>query len=359
MEGIAFSTSDWQRIRETYTAWWDHELARPLIYFTNVYEGGKAPTVPGHNSFLANYGLDAPLDLLIDNYLKTQNGRTFPGDSFPSWFLNFGAGVLATALGARMNARPDTVWFEPADGARLETTTIVFNEDDPWWRKIFALAERAVERLGDVVQIGHTDAGGNLDVLASLVGSQQLMIEVLDRPAEVKKALDEITAVWIDVYDRQTKIIRKRCPGFVPWAPTWAPGTTYMLQSDASYMISPEMFGEFVMPDLVACCEHLEYPFYHLDGPGQIAHVDQLLSIENLRGIQWIPGDGQPQAEDWPELLGRILEAGRLVQAFTTVEATFKICRELGGKGTQLMIRDPLTPAEADEVLAEIKRLSH
>ena len=61
-------------------------------------------------------------------------------------------------------------------------------------------------------------------------------------------------------------------------------------------MISPAMFERFVMPDLVACCDHLDHGFYHLDGKGEIPHLDLLLSIPRLRGIQWIPGDGAAPA---------------------------------------------------------------
>ncbi len=359
MKGVNFTAGDWQRIEETYNAWWNHELDRPLIYFTNVYRGGRAPEVPGHSGFLSNYGLDRPVSEIIDNWIKLQEGREFPGDSFPFLFANFGAGVLAVPLGARMNSTSETVWFDPPEGADLGELTISFDTDSPWWRRIVAVVTAAVERMGDVVQVGHTDLGGNLDILASLIGSEALMIELIDRPVEVEKAAEAITKVWLRAFDELDAIVASRCPGRVAWAPTWSKGSTYMLQSDASYMISPDMFERFVMGDLTACCEHIEYPFYHLDGIGEIPHLDHLLSIENLRGIQWIPGDGKPQAEDWPELLKRILDAGRLVQVFTDVKGTLKICRELGGRGIQMMVRDELKPGEAAEVLDEIERLSH
>ncbi len=48
-----------------------------------------------------------------------------------------------------------------------------------------------------------------------------------------------------------------------------------MLQCDFAYMISPQMFERFVLPDLTACCEALEHGFYHLDGKGQIRHLSQ------------------------------------------------------------------------------------
>jgi hypothetical protein len=77
-----------------------------------------------------------------------------------------------------------------------------------------------------------------------------------------------------------------------------------MLQSDLSYMISPHMFTRFVKPDLVACCEHL-------DGVGGLRHLDDLLSIERLRGIQWQPGDAQPMADQWLDVLRRIRDGGK------------------------------------------------
>ena len=86
------------------------------------------------------------------------------------------------------------------------------------------------------------------------------------------------------------------------------------------------------MPDLVTCCEHLEHGFYHLDGKGEIPHLNHLLSIERLRGIQWIPGDGQPPPEDWLPLLQRIRAGGKLCQVFTSPEGARKIVRDWAGR---------------------------
>ena len=56
------------------------------------------------------------------------------------------------------------------------------------------------------------------------------------------------------------------------------------------------MFERFLLPDLTACCEVIDDPFYHLDGKGALPHLDMLLSLEKLKGVQWVPGDGQPPA---------------------------------------------------------------
>ncbi|HEX7541596.1 MAG TPA: hypothetical protein VF352_05645 [Anaerolineales bacterium] len=59
-------------------------------------------------------------------------------------------------------------------------------------------------------------------------------------------------------------------------------------------MISPKMFERFVLPDLETCCAAMDHALYHLDGKGQLVHVDTLLSTPRLRGIQWVPGYSKP-----------------------------------------------------------------
>ena len=98
-------------------------------------------------------------------------------------------------------------------------------------------------------------------------------------------------------------------------------------------MIGPAMFERYVMPDLEACCAALDYPFYHLDGKGQLKHLDRLLAMPELRGIQWQPGDGQPLADGWLDVLKRIRDAGKLCQVYVRCEGVFTIAHALGGEG--------------------------
>ena len=51
-------------------------------------------------------------------------------------------------------------------------------------------------------------------------------------------------------------------------------------------------------------------------GPGELPHLDALLSIPELKGIQWIPGAGQPDYTQWPEVYRKIRAAGKLIQIY-------------------------------------------
>jgi hypothetical protein len=128
-----------------------------------------------------------------------------------------------------------------------------------------------------------------------------------------------------------------------------------MLQSDFSYMISPRMFQHFVLPSLTSWCDALDYAFYHLDGPGQVKHLDVLLSIPRLRGIQWVPGEGRPPAHEWLPLLRRVRDAGKLCYVDVTREGALQITRALGGKGFLFRITEFLEQQEAEDFLTVVR----
>ncbi len=232
-----------------------------------------------------------------------------------------------------MDASTGTTWFHPSGITSLAETELGCSLDNPWWQRVEAITRAGTARWGNRVVVGHTDLGGNLDILASLRGTQQLLLDLYDAPDDVERLLGQITPLWLRYYDEFRRLVTATNRGTAGWSPLWMPGSGYMLQSDFSYMISPRMFERLVLPDLTACCDALDYAFYHLDGKGEIKHLDMLLSIERLRGIQWIPGDGAPPPEEWLPLLKRIRDAGKLCQVYVTPEGALKIARALGGKG--------------------------
>ena len=51
-----------------------------------------------------------------------------------------------------------------------------------------------------------------------------------------------------------------------------------------------------------------------MDGVGQLNHLDDLLTIENFRAIQWVYGDGKPDAIHWLPVYEKIRAAGKEIQ---------------------------------------------
>ncbi|MBI5725757.1 MAG: hypothetical protein HZA50_17490 [Planctomycetes bacterium] len=355
---LRFTEQDWQRMDRDWSAFWAGELDRPLVLMDHRIlppERQKLLPAPG---FVPQLPMDMPADEVIDRYQAQLEALEYYGDSFPKWWVNFGPGILAGFIGAEVHVTPETVWFEPAERKEIQDIHPRFDPNNRWWKRIVDLTRTACQRWAGRICVCYTDIGGNLDVLASLRTTEQLLADLYDYPQEVDRLVKEITAVWMKCYDELDAIIRPIGKvGASPWASIWSPKRCYMLQSDFCYMISPQMFERFVLPDLTECCDRMDHGFYHLDGKGQLPHLDMILSIKSLRGVQWIPGAGLPEAGDWPDVLGRIRKAGKLCQVYVNPEGALKIVRELGGKGFILHIHGGLVDRkEAKEILDAIMK---
>ena len=351
---IKFTTQDWDRVKKDWIAWWNHELDRPMVV-PDVYDfRGKAfvPQIEGWDITREIFLVDPVLDF----YQGILEEITYYGDSWPRWWPNFGAGIIAGFQGASIGVDENTVWFEYPKKLPLDDIAIQYKPENFWWRWVKSVTQAATKRWGNQITVAFTDLGGNADILASLRGTQNLLMDLYDHPDVVDCLVAEITQLWLRYYDELYDIMQENQDGTSAWAPLWSPGRHYMLQSDFAYMISPPMFERFVLPDIEKICNQLDYAFYHLDGKGQIPHLDMLLSIQNLKGIQWIPGDGAPPPEEWLPLLKRIRDAGKLCQLYVTAEGALKIAREIGGKGFTFMI-DLVPEEELDGLINKLYAL--
>jgi 5-methyltetrahydrofolate--homocysteine methyltransferase len=348
---LNFTAEDWDRIERDYTAWWAGELERPLVVISGSEPGPELPALQG---FIPNYPDGCSPEQICEIVGQHMSRRHFYGDAFPTCFLNFGAGVQAAFHGAKVHRRPETVWFEPGVHADLADVHPEYDPDNVWWRRVQELTRTACEYWNGDLAVSHTDLGGTLDVLASLRTTEKLLFDLIEQPDEVERLVWELHHLWRRYYDELDAIIRGPCRGTVPWAQTWSPRRGYMLQCDFCYMISPAMFDRFVRPDLAAMCEWLDHGFYHLDGPGALPHLDLLLSIPELRGVQWIPGAGNPAPAEWPDVLRRIRKAGKLAQVHASPQDTLNVCREIGGKGCQFLVGGGFTEETARDFLGEV-----
>jgi hypothetical protein len=353
---LRFSEADWECIRRDWAAWWTGELERPLVVLECLeYLDRYDPHCAG--TFLGNYPLDAPAEAILNEFIPRLENTHYLGDAFPRFWPNFGPGIVAAFAGAQVHPAWDTTWFTPGPSVPLADLHVTANWQNSWWLRVVEFTRAAIERWGAELAVGLTDLGGNLDVIASLRETRLLLMDLVKSPQEVERLAGETTRLWLECFERLCAIIEPAGGGVTCWGPLWAPGRGYMLQSDFSYMISPKMYERFVLPDLEACCAAMEYAFYHLDGKGQLVHVDALLSIPRLRGIQWVPGFGKPPCEEWLPLLKKIRNAGKLCQVTVSPEGALTIMRELGGKGFVFVIDEPqLTPEQGRAFMEQFNK---
>jgi len=337
MSTLQFTDEDWQRVQQNAMAWWEGDLDRPLVWLGVRHPSAVTPP----HSYLSNYPFDMPADRVLDFFEPAIAATSYHADAFPTLWMNLGPGIASGFMGADVHSVTDpseTVWFSTEPSIPVGNLDLTFNAQSPWWRRAREFTEATVRRWAGRLAVGQTDLGGNLDILAALCSTKGLLLSLIDSPEQVDRVVRQVTELWLRYYDELDALIRPTCRGTTCWTPIWSTGKTYMLQCDFSYMISPAMFERFVLPDLTACCDHLDHGFYHLDGKGEIPHLDALLSIHRLRGIQWVPGDGQPPPEHWLPLLKRIRDGGKLCQVTVSPEGARTIVQNLGGRGFMLVI---------------------
>ncbi|MBU4199278.1 MAG: hypothetical protein KKE37_00380 [Verrucomicrobia bacterium] len=355
---IEFSPDRWNKIKADARAWWAGELDRPLIQVTlsGRDPGRPEPPIPSYG-FSAFYDDAVPAEAIIDRWDYNLSSLRFLGDAFPSIWSNFGAGVIAAFMGANLKkAIPaGTVWFHPKRAQEIENIHFQFEPDNRWFKRIQNIYRAGLDHWQGQVQMGMTDLGGNLDILSSFRPSEKLLLDLYDHPAEVKRLTGEAHECWWQYFDTFNALLHPVNPGYTAWTPLFSEIPYYILQCDFCYMISPAMFDEFVKPELQASCRRLGNAFYHLDGPGQLPHLDSLLSIPELKGVQWIPGAGQPDMAHWPEVYRKIRQAGKLIQISGTFETLDSLATQLGSaKGICLLAGCNL--AQEKEVLAGLRR---
>jgi 5-methyltetrahydrofolate--homocysteine methyltransferase len=346
---INFTPEDWARIEKTHMDFWNGELGRPLLIIYKKQEK-KAPKLPFTPNFWPELPNEMSAEEVVSRYeAQLEADEGWIGDNFPKQWVNFGPGILAGYLGAKVGVAEDTVWFDPNGEKKISEIFPKLDKDNFWYKRVLELTKVAAKRWKGKATIGCTDIGGNMDIIASLRGTQDLLFDCMDEPEEVQRVCKDVTKIWIEVFNELTGIIDANGCGHTNWGPIWTkPGvTTYMLQSDFSYMISPAMFEQFVLPDMYSCCDAIDIPFYHLDGKGELPHLDMLIDIPKLAGIQWQPGDVGIPSADWPEVLTKIKKGGKKCQIYTNAEGAKKVVKEIGGKGFILQVSEHFSRQEA------------
>ncbi len=305
---------NWDLVKQRFEAFFAGEdLGRPLLQITAAKKNVKLK--PDWNWWTIAHNLDQP-ERALESFEYYCQSTYFGGEALPNLAINLGAGSLAGYLGCTPTIAEDTIWFKERQLESYdEILTLKIDPENDWWKKTLEITQLSIEFGKDKFITGMTDINAVMNILAFLRGNERLLLDLIEHPDEVKQAADHLTELWFFCYDELAKIINQYSEGMTTWMDVWFPGRGSDVQCDFSAMISPAMFAEFVLPHLQEQCRRLDYSIYHWDGPGQIPHLEILLDIPELNGIQWVPGAGQPGtgSPKWFALYKRIQERGKLL----------------------------------------------
>jgi len=303
---------DWEKTKQKFEEYWNRENHdRPLVLITGRRQDAKVSAVSEPKNIRDRW-LD--FEYVLKKARESFENTWFGGEAYPSFNPNLGPDILGAILGCDLEFGENTSWAVHFVDDWNKFSNLKFDEENIWWKKIKELTELAVQDAKGDYFVGITDLHPGMDALVSLRGPENVSTDLYDFPDEVKRANFQVLEVFKEIYDRLYKITTKNLAGTSNWANIWHPGRWYITSTDFICLISPAMFDEFVLPELEMELEWLEASIFHLDGPGALKHLDRLLELPKLKGIQWVYGAGQPSASHWIPILKKIQEKGRLIQ---------------------------------------------
>ncbi|GHV72734.1 hypothetical protein AGMMS49940_00360 [Spirochaetia bacterium] len=329
---------DMEKCLERVYAWYEGEiLDRPPVRFTRHNAEFEVVDTSGRTwPSLKDRWFDAEYQL--EKLAKEIGTKKFLAETFPVYWPNLGPNVFAACYGCPYKYGETTGWAEPMF-EEWPSKFPVFDWNSEYVKKLDELTDLAIEQGKDRFLTGYTDIHGGMDLAAAFRGTTPLLTDLYDEPEAVRAWCDFYFEDFTAFYDRYDAKLKEHKQLSVTWLNIPSFGKMHVPAEDFAAMISTEHFLEFARPNIVKECLHMDHNIFHVDGKGVAVHLDEILSLPKLHGIQWVQG----MAEDlpilqWIPLIKRILAAGKGVVVDLTVGELEPFIAEVPPKGLYLCI---------------------
>lgn len=296
------------------TLWWECRNTSPVL---GIGLRRQNFPVSRANDFWPDIYHEPDFPCLVTEQIRLVNACAFGGDAAPTLAGNYGSRgtpmILSLFLGATPKFDDQTIWCDPIIGD-IKDFAPSFDPQNPWLRRSLHLFQEQTRAISAGILPCIPGIGDCLTNLSGLRGVQDLLFDVIDAPREIHRIREIMIPAFVEAYQMFCAQYPAAVPGTATWL-SWAPGTTYPVQCDFSTLLSPDMFKEFVLPEVEYLSDYIEYMCWHLDGPDELKHLDILLECPHIKAIQWLPGAGQPMPADekWRPVIEKILKAGKAV----------------------------------------------
>ena len=354
-----FNELKWQKIQDSYESWWQRKTNRPLLNltFSGIDPGMKRPDglMTGD---LFRYPFDEPAELIAEKLEYRMRSLRYEYDGYPYIWMYFGPIFEVEFFGARAFMDEKTVWFKAENLLSIEEMHVIPDKNSRFYPRYCEVAEALEERFGGGYVISGMEAGGScLDYVAEFYKPTELSYLLYDKPEEVNRLAREFHAASCDIAQKIIKLTPS-ARGYTAWGGLFAPVPWTAMQCDYSAMIGPEHFEQFVKWDLNLCVhESPRYNYYHMDGQGELIHLDSILSIPELKCVQWVPNPVSTITK-WPDVYRKISDAGKNIWVISErIEDVEIIADQIGTtKGLYWYGEYPIS--EYDRIMKIARRLS-
>jgi hypothetical protein len=346
---------NWEHIQNRYDEFWARENHdRPLLFVTSGKDGTDYSQMPKQLDSIDDRWLDFP-NVVARNRFRLEN-TYYAGEAFPYYMPNLGPDILGAILGCDIKFGEYTSWAEPIINNWGDYDIPALDSRNKWFQLMTELTDLAVaDAKGDFL-VGITDIHAGADAMVSLRGPQNLCLDLYDCPEKIMDLPEKIWPLAQAFYNDQYERTTHGAIGPATWLPVYHRQKWYVTSCDFICMISPGMFEQFILPELLLEASYFDANLFHLDGPGALKHLDRLLQIPTINGIQWVTGDGAPPPSKWKDVLVKIQNAGKNIHISVSPDELPVLAQYLAPEGVLLNV-GCRNQAEADDVVKMADKL--
>ena len=355
-----FSESRWQKIEDAYEAWWQRKNSRATLNLSFYGEEPQMKRPEGMITYdIAHYPESESAESIAEKFEYMMRSLRYEYDGFPYIFMYFGPISSVEFYGARAHIDENTVWYQAENLPPIEEFHVSLDKRSVFFPRYREIAKACEERFGGgYVITGPASGGCCLDMVAEFYKATELGCLLYDKPDEVNRLAMEFHKADRDVSKEliaQTPSAR----GYSAWGGMFAPIPWMGMQCDFCAMIGPGHFERFVKWDMeLSARESPLYNYYHLDGTGELIHLDSILSIPELKCVQWVPEPGTPGIPDCPEIYRKISAAGKNMWVGGSLEDVETVAGQIGTtKGLYWCGSYPMS--EYDRIMKIAERLTN
>ncbi|NJL30682.1 MAG: hypothetical protein HC898_03090 [Phycisphaerales bacterium] len=331
---------DFARTMERMEAWWHCQVIDRAVVQMYVKPTKPCTWPKGEHETLRQRWMDVEFQARLA--LAEAVRRDYVADSFPMWMPNLGPEILATLYGVDLEFGDKTSWSKPIlhDGSQwAEVVKIQPDFHNVYWQTIEQLMDCGLELGRGKYLVGVPDLHGSMDILAALREPQELCIDLLEYPQDVQAAGMHFSQGFVEAFNRCVQKLKAHGQPITTWLHILHEGPCYIPNCDFWCMLSPQVGRDMAAPMTRVEMQPMARSIYHLDGPDALRHLDTVLELPGLNGVQFICGAGKGPAAKWLDVYKRCLAAGKCVHIDAQgPEDAMMVLRALGPEGLKVNV---------------------
>jgi hypothetical protein len=288
--------------------WWRRANDVPLALIYTPLPASRAPMrLPPRR------GLDVdvpPAEIAERKRISAELQYRAPKETLITGYVNFATALIPAMLGAGFEYNEYTSWAIPTVTSIREVRITPFDPQQPLFR---AYIERVEALLAGWTWDTYLPANygylGPLDLLAGLLGPQQLCMDLFDAPDHVKGKAIEAAHFLVEMMRYELALFRKAgITGGTPCAFNyWLPGDGFLFSEDFCALVSRKHYAEFFLEPDIIFCRAVDSAFLHVHSAGAQC-MPAILENPYVAGIELANDAGNRD-------IRVVIEAARLVQA--------------------------------------------